>query len=647
MSARILIVDDEVIVAESTRLLLRQHGYVITGIAGSSDEAVASLARERPDLVLMDINLGGEHEGIAAADQIRRDHLLPVVYVTAYSDSTTLARAKITHPFGYVTKPFEARDLLVAIEIALHNHVLERRLEESELKFRTLVEEAGDGFELLDEEGRILEVNGATCRRHGYSREEMLRLNITDIDVRLTPERYRQSFRSSLGQPPITIESVHRRKDGTAFPVEITFSIIQINGVWRAMSLVRDITERREAEEELRRVSQWLLASQRISATGGWAINLKAGTVWASPEARRIYGYGDGPLTVPRIQSLPLPQFRPALNRALQDLVAAGRPYDIEFQIVRANDGAVVDIHSLAEYDAAAGEVRGVIQDVTARKRVEAARDALTRTIEQKNRELETLVYATSHDLRTPLLNVQGFSRRLVEGCAEVARIAAAETMAAADRAALAEIVRGELPKAVSHIEAGVDKMDRLIDGLLRLSRLGRAGLKVVRLDVTAIVTDIVAALGYAIQEAGAAVVFEALPACHGDEGQISQLFTNLLDNALKYRDPARPLRVTLSGRVEGGRAIYCVADTGRGIAPKDRERIWEIFYRADPRGPVAGEGIGLNLVRRIVERHEGEIWVESTLGEGSRFYLALPLAREAGAPSPPADPAPGTEGRA
>jgi signal transduction histidine kinase len=149
------------------------------------------------------------------------------------------------------------------------------------------------------------------------------------------------------------------------------------------------------------------------------------------------------------------------------------------------------------------------------------------------------------------------------------------------------------------------------------------------KLDLNAMLRDILDALAFSIQTTGVEIEVASLPPCHGDAGQINQVFTNLLDNALKYRDPARPLRVTVTGRVEGARAIYCVADTGQGIAAQHRDRIWEIFFRANPEGAAKGEGMGLNLVRRIVERHQGEIWVESTEGEGSRFHVALPRTAE------------------
>lgn len=132
-----------------------------------------------------------------------------------------------------------------------------------------------------------------------------------------------------------------------------------------------DITARKEAEEELLRTSRWLFASQRISATGGWAIDLATGVVWASPEARRIYGVDDGAFILEQIQTFSLKEFRPMLDRALRELVEQGKPYDVEFQILRGRDGVRRDVHSMAEYAAEENLVIGIVQDITERKRAE------------------------------------------------------------------------------------------------------------------------------------------------------------------------------------------------------------------------------------------------------------------------------------
>lgn len=129
----------------------------------------------------------------------------------------------------------------------------------------------------------------------------------------------------------------------------------------------------------------------------------------------------------------------------------------------------------------------------------------------------------------------------------------------------------------------------------------------------------------FQLQQAHADISVASLPPCQGDLVQINQLLSNLLDNAIKYRSSSRPLRIEISGEVEGEMAHYHIRDNGIGISDDCRDKIWEIFYRAAPRGTVTGEGIGLTLVRRIVEKHRGEIQLHSILDEGTTFHLSLP----------------------
>jgi signal transduction histidine kinase len=169
--------------------------------------------------------------------------------------------------------------------------------------------------------------------------------------------------------------------------------------------------------------------------------------------------------------------------------------------------------------------------------------------------------------------------------------------------------------------------MDALLKGLLKLSRLGRAALTIGPLNMNRLVTRVVSSFEFTAKQAGVALRVSDLPACMGDEVQLTQVFANLVDNALKFLDPARPGEIRISGAIEHGQACYCVEDNGIGIAPEDRENIFELFHRIDPSGP-AGEGLGLTLVRQILGRLDGQIRVESRPGGGSRFHVTLPNAK-------------------
>ncbi len=168
--------------------------------------------------------------------------------------------------------------------------------------------------------------------------------------------------------------------------------------------------------------------------------------------------------------------------------------------------------------------------------------------------------------------------------------------------------------------------MDALLAGLLRLSRLGQEMFQLEQLEMNAMLAGIAKAFEFQVREAGATLQIDDLPSCSGDATQVNQVFSNLLDNALKYLDPARSGVIRIHGRHENGRAIYCVEDNGIGIAPANHDRVFEVFRRLNPNDPAPGEGLGLATIRRILDRHDGKVCVESELGKGSRFIVSMPI---------------------
>jgi signal transduction histidine kinase len=248
----------------------------------------------------------------------------------------------------------------------------------------------------------------------------------------------------------------------------------------------------------------------------------------------------------------------------------------------------------------------------------------LTRAFEEKNRELEGIVYVASHDLRAPLVNIQGFSNELKIACDRLQQLIENASLAPVERRKLFDHIRDEVIEPLAFIQASAIKIDRLLSGLLRLSRLGRAALKIEPIDMNRVVREVVSSLQFQVHESGGTVEVGDLPQCLGDEVQVNQVFSNLIDNAVKYREPARTLHITVNGRVRDGEVIYSVRDNGQGIPPDHQGKAFELFHRLNP-DKGTGEGLGLTIAQRIVQRLGGRIRVDAAPDHGCIFSIALP----------------------
>ena len=270
---------------------------------------------------------------------------------------------------------------------------------------------------------------------------------------------------------------------------------------------------------------------------------------------------------------------------------------------------------------------------------LEAVVDERTADLREANDEIQRFAYIVSHDLRSPLVNIMGFTSELEELSGDIFRRIGSLTHVSAEGAPLAPGAPGEIAlegtdkqlsedfsEALGFIKSSIAKMDRLISAILNLTREGRREFQPVKIDTSELIEAIVSTLAHQAAEAQAEIHLEPLPNVVSDRLALEQIFSNLIDNAIKYLKRGVPGEIRIRGRTKLGYAIFEISDNGRGIDPKDHQRIFELFRRAGTQDKP-GQGIGLAHVRALVRRLGGTMSVSSELNAGSTFTITLPIA--------------------
>jgi len=268
---------------------------------------------------------------------------------------------------------------------------------------------------------------------------------------------------------------------------------------------------------------------------------------------------------------------------------------------------------------------------------LEATVDERTADLREANEEIQRFAYIVSHDLRSPLVNIMGFTSELEELRGDIFRRIGALSLAVGSAGPSVVPVDAEpalegddrqlsedFTEALGFIKSSIAKMDRLISAILNLTREGRRQFDPVRIDTRELIEAVVATLAHQAEEANAEIRVAPLPDIVSDRLALEQIFSNIIDNAIKYLKPGVPGRIAVRARIKLGFAVFEISDNGRGIDPKDHQRIFDLFRRAGTQDKP-GQGIGLAHVRALVRRLGGTMSVSSELGNGSTFTITLP----------------------
>ena len=322
----------------------------------------------------------------------------------------------------------------------------------------------------------------------------------------------------------------------------------------------------------------------------------------------------------------------------LREAIRVGRFEDEGWRVRKdgAQFWANVVITLLRGHDGTPRGFAKVTRDLTQRKANEERISSLTRELQQRvadlasanselaqrNAENESFVYSVSHDLRSPLVNLQGFSQELTLTSDALQEVLAAPGVPDSVREESQVLLNGEMQESIGYIRNAVRHLGNIIDGLLRLSRVGRVEYDSAPVNLNAVVAEILSAMHTSVVMANARIAVKTLPVIVGDSNAIGQVFANLVGNALKNFDDARPGTIEISASSDEP-PVISVRDNGVGIPLEYQAKIFHIFQRVHT-SRNAGEGLGLAIVRRIVERHGGRIWFESHQGKGTTFHFTF-----------------------
>jgi PAS domain S-box-containing protein len=455
-----------------------------------------------------------------------------------------------------------------------------------------------------DAGGRYLEANGAACALTGYTREELVGMSIADLlagdDTRAIAERLVGLLGLGSGRNEVRI----RRKDGAERHCLVHASPV---GSDRLLGLLLDITDHREAEERVRESEERF---RGLSESAFEAILVHDGgrIVDVNQALCELGGFSWHELVGRDAFEVVAPEYRELVYRNL--LAEYDRPYEIE---ALRRDGTRIPVEVQGRSFPYRGQLQRVvaIRDISERKKAERVRESLIRDLEAKNAELERFGYTVTHDLKAPLVTVRGFAEYVERDVSE-GRL---------DR----------LAADTARITDAVGKVQRLLDELFELSRAGRPVGPPVAVPTAELVQEALRLVRARRPTGNARVeIAGSLPVVFGDRARLVQVFQNLLDNAIKFAGSAPAPLVTVEARPPAeGQAVLVVRDNGVGIAARHRGRVFDIFEKLDPRGE--GSGVGLALVKRIVESHGGRAWLESE-GEatGTAACVSLPVAGDA-----------------
>lgn len=485
-------------------------------------------------------------------------------------------------------------------------------LKSAEEKFQRFFLMISDIFCIADIKGRFRLINPAAQKILGYTEDELLAKSYLDFVHPDDRENTIRIVEEKLKTTSEVFNFLNRYicKDGSTKWLEWTSHIVPDQGV--IFAVARDVTERRKMVEELKASELWQRNIFNALEESVLVVSPERELLQVNRATEEIFGYTAQELATQTTAILHVDDEHYAeFGKKIQEAFEQGKAAEFEFIARRKNGEIFPTEHTVSQLRDASDTPLGIIsvvRDISERKRTEKVLQETLKNLERSNSELQQFAYVASHDLQEPLRATVGFLQLLQSR------------------------YRDQLDdKGHHYIERAVkagSRMQNLINDLLNLSRVSTKESRFEQTDLNDVIQEVLDSSVTGIEEKGAKVNSAALPTLSVDCIRIQALFQNLISNALKYNDSERPI-IEIGHEEESNEHRFFVKDNGIGIDSKFYDRIFMIFQRLHTTQQYSGTGIGLALCKKIVELHNGRIWVESQKGKGSTFYFTLPKNKE------------------
>jgi PAS domain S-box-containing protein len=618
-----LVVNDVPDLVELMKELLHQSGYnVLTAYDGQ--EGFVLTRAEHPNLVISDVSMP-RLDGIEMCRLIRAHpelRTIPVLLVSAKRrDSASVIEGLKAGADDYLESPYDPMRLITRVAQLIERRRAEEALRESQVRLAGIVESAMDAIITVDGEQRILLFNRAAEMMFRCPAAEAIGQRLQ----RFIPERFRTIYSAHIegfGQVGITTRSMAGsssvnglRADGEEFPVEASISQVEANRQKLYTVIMRDITERKRAEEVRERLATIVESSQDAILSK----NLDGTITSWNAGAEKMYGYTEAEVVGRHISLIVPPERQEELAEIMAKLRGGEQIKQMETVRVR-RDGSLIDISiTTSPIKDDRGRIVGastIARDITERKRAEEEVRRLNETLEQRvqgrtveleaaNRELESFSYSVSHDLRAPLRALDGFSQAILEDYADRLDNAGQDYL--------------------RRVRGAAERMGHLIDEMLKLFRVTRGELRRTAVDMSTLARLVIAELGKAEPRRAPQIeIMEGLWA-EGDAPLLRVVLENLLGNAWKFTSKRQGAQIEFGGEQrEDGQMVFYVRDNGAGFDMAYAGMLFGAFHRLHTDAEFEGTGIGLATVQRIVRRHGGRAWAQGEVGAGATIFFTL-----------------------